>query len=307
MLRSSRTCFSFIPFRVLSSRFTTHSGADSRIIVQASVKSLQSKAQGFATTHNLNYLKSGEPIPSLNEVLLLQFTPEKIQYLQYEKKGNKMKEKCSLFCNFDDSTLQNRMEIQSSSKSPLLKALSISPNNNEKGEDLFVFDATPGLGEDSFLMASFSKKVLLVERSPFIHILLEDGLQRAKESNKYLTRNNSEKMILHNDPCDSITILNQYLEYHVSCRPHVVYLDPMHEEKFAKSSALPPLKIQLARKIVGIGHESDSNALFEIAKQVASQRVVFKKPVSAPVDSKATFSISGGRAVRYDVYVTQQN
>ncbi|MEO1926668.1 MAG: class I SAM-dependent methyltransferase, partial [Gammaproteobacteria bacterium] len=45
-----------------------------------------------------------------------------------------------------------------------------------------VLDTTAGLGKDAFILASLGCTVTLLERSPIIHALLEDGFRRGLES-----------------------------------------------------------------------------------------------------------------------------
>src|SRR5690606_37804453 len=44
-----------------------------------------------------------------------------------------------------------------------------------------VLDATAGLGKDSFVLATLGSKVTMIERSPIVHCLLQDGLRRARD------------------------------------------------------------------------------------------------------------------------------
>ncbi|MBC7182767.1 MAG: class I SAM-dependent methyltransferase, partial [Marinobacter sp.] len=44
---------------------------------------------------------------------------------------------------------------------------------------LHIVDATAGLGQDAFILASLGCRVTLFERNPVIHALLADGLARA--------------------------------------------------------------------------------------------------------------------------------
>ena len=44
-----------------------------------------------------------------------------------------------------------------------------------------VVDATAGLGRDAFVLASLGCKVTLIERSPVVAALLQDGLARAAQ------------------------------------------------------------------------------------------------------------------------------
>ena len=45
-----------------------------------------------------------------------------------------------------------------------------------------ILDATAGLGKDAFVLATLGCEMTLLERSPIIHQLLQDGIERASES-----------------------------------------------------------------------------------------------------------------------------
>ena len=159
-----------------------------------------------------------------------------------------MKEHSSWYSNFEDSHLLSRQKQQASSRTPLIKALGIHSIKLEEKKDIFIFDATAGLGEDSFLIASCENvKVLLVERDPLIFSLLKDGLERAKNSKISSVVHTIKKIELYPKPSDSITVLENYNNIHPDFRPDIVYLDPMHVSADTHKSALPKIKMQLAR------------------------------------------------------------
>ena len=289
---------------LVSRGFSSSSANVMKIAVTTTCKKLNNKAMAFANKNNLQFVSSTDPVPVASELFMLEFGKEKLQYIYYQGKGkgDKMKGKTCFTCDFDDGALQNRILAQSTNRSPLLKALGFSPGDKDRQGKLKLLDATAGLAEDSFLMAHFADHVTVVERSPLLHVILEDGLMRAKESMNYITRHTAEKIKL--EECgDSICLFEKLLEQHPTTYPDVVFLDPMHEEKYGKA-ALPKFKIQLARKLVGRGNEKDHQLLLEKAIPIARQRVVFKRPITALLDPKTTFSVTGGRAVRYDVYIT---
>ena len=60
----------------------------------------------------------------------------------------------------------------------LLKACGV-----KKDQALFVFDATPGLGRDAFLLARAGCHVFLSERNPVLASMLSNGIDRAKLAN----------------------------------------------------------------------------------------------------------------------------
>ena len=156
---------------------------------------------------------------------------------------------------------------------------------------LHIVDATAGLGQDAFVLASLGCTVTLFERNPVIHALLADGLARAAL----------------NVDCAAIVERMRLLEgssIEWLARPgteaaDVVYLDPMfpHRDK----SALVKKEMQVFRTIVG--DDEDSAQLLAAALERARYRVVVKRPrkASAIEGAEPTPRIEG-KSSRYDVY-----
>jgi 16S rRNA (guanine1516-N2)-methyltransferase len=149
-----------------------------------------------------------------------------------------------------------------------------------------VVDATAGLGQDAFILASYGCKVQMIERSPVIAALLQDGLERA-EGLEPLSR-------LQLITGDAKEILPQFIQ-----KPEVVYLDPMYPD--SGKSAAKRKEMRLFRELVG--DDTDITELFEIALKTARGRVVLKRPLKAPTLAKPSHVLRG-KTVRFDVYVT---
>lgn len=156
---------------------------------------------------------------------------------------------------------------------------------------LHVVDATAGLGQDGFILASLGCRVTLFERNPVIHALLADGLARASL----------------NSDCSAIVERMQlregssidWLAQPDTEAADVIYLDPMfpHRDK----SALVKKEMQVFRTIVG--DDGDSGQLLAGALERARYRVVVKRPRKAPIieGPEPTTRIEG-KSSRYDVY-----
>lgn len=162
-----------------------------------------------------------------------------------------------------------------------------------------VLDATAGLGRDALLMAHLGCHVLMLERSPLIHALLQDGLVRAQASD-------SEPMIttavarLQLQQAEAREWLGQ-----AACgeqpRPDVVYLDPMFPPR--NKSAKVKKDIALLHDILGVEH--DFGSLLQAARTVAKLRVVVKRPGSkGDADlPPAAFTVPG-KTAHFEVYVS---
>lgn len=163
-----------------------------------------------------------------------------------------------------------------------------------------VLDATAGLGRDAFVLASLGCAVTLLERSPVIYRLLEDGLQRARQH-----------AVVHDPGLHAIVTLMQLhpenaLEYLGAARvplADVIYLDPMFPTR--EKSADVKKEMKIFHDIVG--KDEDADGLLEPALQAARYRVVVKRPRKAPFLAGRTPSFQlEGKSSRYDIYTLKK-
>jgi 16S rRNA (guanine1516-N2)-methyltransferase len=152
----------------------------------------------------------------------------------------------------------------------------------------FVVDATLGLGVDAWRLAAHGYEVLGIERQPAVAALVRDALDRAGTTvGLRMITGNAQAILPTLDPA-----------------PDVVYLDPMFPPKRRRSAAISK-EMRLLRLLAG--EDTDACELLEIARHVARQRVVVKRPDhAAPLAPKPTVSY-GGKLVRYDVYRVEMN
>ena len=158
-------------------------------------------------------------------------------------------------------------------------------------EEIRVFDATAGLGEDSLLLAAAGFSVTMCEGDPVIAALLADGLRRAADD-PVLSGIVGRMSLVEGD---SIEILPSLAE-----APDVVYLDPMFPAR-TKSAAVKK-KFQLLHRLESPC--ADEASLMDAALAAHPQKIVVKRPIKAPVLAgvRPSHRISG-KAVRYDVIV----
>lgn len=158
-----------------------------------------------------------------------------------------------------------------------------------------VIDATAGLGRDAFVLASLGARVLLIERVPAIAALLDDGLMRARQDTE--TADIAAAMtLLPGDACRDLEMLVQGS----GVLPEVIHLDPMfpHRDK----SALVKKEMRVFRELAG--NDDDAPRLLEAALDVATHRVVVKRPRKAPpLAGPAPRHVLEGKTSRYDIYV----
>lgn len=171
---------------------------------------------------------------------------------------------------------------------PLARAVGI-----KSGYRPHVLDATAGFGQDGFVLASLGCTVTMIERSPIIWALLEDGVSRAGHDDR-LRQIFSQRISLHlGDSREFIEATDANFE--------TIYLDPMYPA--STRSPLNKQKMRLLREVVG--SDTDASPLLEAALHRAARRVTVKRPAKAEALTarEPSFSISA-RSSRYDVYLT---
>ena len=167
-------------------------------------------------------------------------------------------------------------------KSPLPKACGV-----KSGFRPSILDITAGLAKDSFALASIGCKVSLVEKNPVVYLLLHSGLS-AYQTNHSLT-------LL---PCQhALDVLKSSTDNVVD----TVYMDPM----FPKTTKSAKVKkgMQYFHLIVGEDDNPEASLMHE-ARRVAKNRVVVKRPKSAPNYAALPPDFSyEQKAMRFDVYI----
>ncbi|WP_097460747.1 class I SAM-dependent methyltransferase [Mangrovitalea sediminis] len=154
-----------------------------------------------------------------------------------------------------------------------------------------VLDATAGLGQDAFVLATLGCSMLLLERSPVVHALLEDGLARASQDPELAPIIARMKL----QAADAAGYLEAAEEV-----ADVVYLDPMFPHR-GQQSALVKKEMRVFRDLVG--DDLDADRLLPAALQAARCRVVVKRPRKAPpLAGPAPSHALEGKSSRYDLY-----
>ena len=158
---------------------------------------------------------------------------------------------------------------------------------------LRVMDATAGWGRDAFVLASLGCTLHLIEQSPIMGALLEDGLKRAAADPMI----GSWVSVMKLSVAKAEDILNDMdnKDY-----PEVIYLDPMFPD--SEGSALHTLRMRVLREIVRDMEPSDK--LLALARSKARKRVVVKRPKQAePLDDQDPDFAIHSVSHRYDVYL----
>lgn len=157
---------------------------------------------------------------------------------------------------------------------------------------LTVIDATAGLGQDAFVMATLGADVLMLERSPVVAAILADGLRRLG--------NNPELVQLHNRMQLREADARQWLALQSGPVADIIHLDPMfpHRDKSAR------VKKEMSTFQALVGDDNDASELLREALQKARFRVAVKRPRKAPaIAGPAPDLVLEGKSTRYDIYI----
>lgn len=157
-----------------------------------------------------------------------------------------------------------------------------------------VFDATAGLGRDSFVLADLGCAVTMAERTPALAWLLNTALERAMVSSEALVRAAADRLLLLAGDCTTMSVPDG----------SVLYLDPMFESQ--RGSAAVKKDLSALRLLHGTEASSaaDDQALIEWAWGQPCSRIVVKRASKAPLLTRIAPSHQlHGKAVRFDVYV----
>ncbi len=163
-----------------------------------------------------------------------------------------------------------------------------------KGVTPSILDATAGLAQDAFVLASLACEVTLLERSPIIAELIKSALLESEgtEVHDITARMNLKRV-------DACTWLAEQKDKVAD----VIYLDPMYPHR--DKSSLVKKEMRLFHTLVG--ESSDDALLLELALEKARYRVVVKRPRKGEtIQGKAPSHQILGKSCRYDIYAIQR-
>lgn len=170
------------------------------------------------------------------------------------------------------------------------------------GKCNIIVDLTAGLGRDSFILASSGRRVLMNERNPYLHALLEDSLLRLRCHDPAL----AEKLSLSN-----IDIAFGGGSIHIPAELQQqgeisVYLDPMYPQGIIGKRSQVKKETQILHRLAreNEGNDDQNNRfLFDTAMQLATDRIVVKRPLAAePLLAMVPHSTIKGSTQRFDIY-----
>lgn len=195
----------------------------------------------------------------------------------------------AIHVDFIEGALAHRQQFGGGRGQAIAKAVGLKQGNTPS-----VLDITAGLARDAYILACLGCKITLVEQSPVLYSLIEDGIRRgltepasADVLKNFMNLVNADS-ILYMDHIDKET------------RPDVIYIDPMYPER--KKSALVKKDMQILQHL--LGKDENPELLLKAAIKHAGKRVVIKRPIHAEAvgEIKPSTSISS-KKTRYDVYI----
>ncbi|OOF42324.1 DNA polymerase I [Rodentibacter rarus] len=193
----------------------------------------------------------------------------------------------AVYVDFVGGAMAHRRKFGGGRGEAIAKAVGI------KGNELpTVIDATAGLGRDAFVLAAIGCQVRLVERHPVVHLLLQDGLNRAYQDEEIgkMLQQNLQLLPVHHI---------QELSPETNC-VDVVYLDPMYPHK--QKSALVKKEMRVFQHLVGA--DLDADELLLPALHLARKRVVVKRPDYAEfLAQKSPHFSRETKNHRFDIYL----
>ena len=194
----------------------------------------------------------------------------------------------SLRVDFLTGRLGYRLAHQLGKRQPLARAVGMKSK-----DQLYVIDATAGMGRDALILAKLGCRVLMLERSDVIASMLRDGMSRAMKSALLM---NLIRERINLEQADAVSFLRTLSG---DRRPDVIYLDPMHPQR--KKSALVKKEMRIFRDVVG--EDDDAGTLLESALNCALKRVVVKRPrIGESLPGPSPNRSVVGKSTRYDIY-----
>lgn len=159
-------------------------------------------------------------------------------------------------------------------------------------QQLRILDATAGLGKDAWLLANAGAIVMMLERSPVVFALLQDGIARGITQGAAMASILERMQLQHGDFLHTTVALPKY---------DVVYLDPMFPS--TSKTARAKKDMYLLQRLLG-ENACDELSLLTKAREIAERRVVVKRAklsaFLAGVKPDVQFK---GSTNRFDVYL----
>lgn len=249
-----------------------------RIAISLTTQSRLKEAENLSCHLQVDLLLNPQSIAAKAYDYLLLFTAD---YLGLQKVSDK--KYAPFYIDFLSPQMRYRCARASLRRELIAKAMGMRPSAHPH-----IIDITAGLGRDSFILATLGFKVTAIERSPIIHALLQDALNRCAFA---MTQRPN---LIFADAIDWLKKLSH------DCHPDIIYMDPMFPER--NKSALVKKEMLVLQNL--LGKEEDTDELFKWALSCAKYRVVVKRPkFASKIAERLPNFVITGRSSRFDIYL----
>jgi 16S rRNA (guanine1516-N2)-methyltransferase len=232
--------------------------------------------------------RTGSPVldeKSADYALQLRYEPDRVTL--FDTMLN-----TSIVVDFVSGALAHRRQFGGGRGQAIAKAVGL-----RHGRCPNVLDITAGLARDAFVLASLGCKLHLVEQSPFVYALLDDGIRRGRSD---ATCAAILKNFINWVNADAIEYMHGIDSKN---KPDVIYIDPMYPDR--RKSALVKKDMQILQRL--LSKDQNDAQLLMTALECAVKRVVVKRPLHAPAlgDRQADTCICS-KKTRFDVYLVKK-
>ncbi|WP_281647894.1 class I SAM-dependent methyltransferase [Parendozoicomonas sp. Alg238-R29] len=232
----------------------------------------------------LGVVEAESPKAIRHQQLVLWYSPKGLA-LQQTGKGAPG----PVIVDFVGGAVGHRRKYRGGKSQSIVKAVGVA----DASRQLYVLDATAGLGRDAYVLATMGCHVTMIERSPVVRALLADGLARGLDDAEVGAIVGRMSLVSGHAPEMMSAFIAQKKQF------DVVYLDPMfpHRDK----SAAVKKEMVLFQSL--LGPDMDADDLLNPALKLAQHRVVVKRPKKAPdLDNQEPGYRLEGKSGRFDIY-----
>ncbi|CAN5395108.1 class I SAM-dependent methyltransferase [soil metagenome] len=208
--------------------------------------------------------------------------------------------------DFESPKLQHRLKNNADGEA-IVKAIG---TKRSARSGLVVYDFTAGLGTEAFLLARAGFTVIAFERDGKVFELLEDGLQRYRESELARGVEIESCLKLEFRWGEAVEQIEAGLRAGTLVRAHAVSLDPMFEGESTETKSLPKKEMALLRKMLPPSNDAGLRRMMTAAFSIADSRVIVKRP-NGSIDLAADDANGRplrpahrleGKTARFDIY-----
>lgn len=174
-----------------------------------------------------------------------------------------------LSIDFHSGKARHRAHEAGKGIQPLARALGLNTFRKREGVMPSVIDATGGLGQDAWALATLGVCITVIERHPIVHALLDNALRRAAAEPTTC------------DTAARVTLLHGQAERLLpTLRSDVIYLDPMYPERRRKKAGSRKA-MQFLHALLGPAPADGNATLLATALNNDARRVAVKRPRGA--------------------------